>query len=258
MTEKTTAAKATTKTDPILQELLESGAHFGHRTSRWNPKMGEYIFGARGGVHIIDLTLTADGLKSAVAFVESVTQQGKQILFVGTKRQAKGIIEAAAKDSGMPYVTQRWLGGMLTNLETINTRINRLKRLEAQQLDGSLETLTKKERLDISNEIEHLNKIFGGIREMQGLPGAIFVIDMPREEIAIKEARKLAIPVIAITDTNADPDLADYVIPANDDAIRAVSVITGKIAAAAKQGGALYGAKTKQEEVKAEEEVSGS
>lgn len=253
MTEKTTAKKATTKTDPLLQELLESGAHFGHRTSRWNPKMGEYIFGARGGVHIIDLTLTAEALKKAVEFVQRTTQEGGEILFVGTKRQAKGLIEGAARDAGMPFVTQRWLGGMLTNLETINTRINRLKRLEAQQLDGSLETLTKKERLDITNEIEHLNKIFGGIREMKGLPKALFVVDVPREDIAVKEAKRLGIPVIAMVDTNADPDGIDYVIPANDDAIRAVALITGKIAEAAKAGSALYNAKTKQDKV--EEEV---
>lgn len=248
MATKTTATKA----DPILQELLEAGAHFGHRTSRWNPKMGEYIFGARGGVHIIDLTLTAEGLKKAVEFVDATTQQGKQILFVGTKRQAKTIIESAAQEAGMPYVTQRWLGGMLTNLETINTRIKRLKQLEAAQLDGSLDSLTKKERLDITSEIEQLNRIFGGIREMHGLPGAIFVVDVPREEIAIKEARKLGIPVIAMTDTNADPDVVDYVIPSNDDAIRAVSVIVNKIAAAAKSGSALYSSKTKAEEVEEE------
>ena len=244
----------TTKVDPILQERLESGAHFGHRTSRWNPKMGQYIFGARGGVHIIDLTLTAEGLKRATDFVEQLTQQGKQVLFVGTKRQAKGIIESAAKDANMPFVTQRWLGGMLTNLDTINTRIKRLKKLEAAQSDGSLDSLTKKERLDISSEIEQLNKIFGGIREMQGLPGAIFVVDMPREEIALKEARKLGIPVIAMTDTNADPDMADYIIPANDDALRAVTLIVGKIAAAAKAGSALYNSKTKQDDESTEDE----
>ncbi len=238
------AATKTAKVDPLLQELLESGAHFGHRTSRWNPKMSEYIFGARGGVHIIDLTKTAEGLNRAIEFVQGVTAEGGEVLFVGTKRQAKGIVEQTAKDAGMPYVTQRWLGGMLTNLETINTRISRLKRLEAQQLDGSLETLTKKERLDITNEIEHLNKIFGGVREMKGLPKAVFVVDMPREEIAMKEARKLGIPVVALTDTNADPDLADYVIPSNDDALRAITVIAGKIGAAVKTGAALYSAKT--------------
>lgn len=253
------AEKATTKTatvDPLLQELLEAGAHFGHRTSRWNPKMGEYIFGARGGVHIIDLTKTAEGLNKAVEFVLRATTEGGEVLFVGTKRQAKGIVEKTAKEAGMPYVTQRWLGGMLTNLDTINTRINRLKRLEAQQLDGSLDSLTKKERLDISNEIEHLNKIFGGIREMKGLPKAVFVVDMPREEIAMKEARKLGIPVIAMTDTNADPDMADYVIPANDDALRAVTVIAGKIGEAAKTGAALYNAKTKVDKEAEEADVS--
>ena len=183
MAETTAAKSATTtkKTDPLLQQLLESGAHFGHRTSRWNPKMGEYIFGARGGVHIIDLTKTAEALKKATAFARDVAANGGSILFVGTKRQAKDIIEKAAKEANMPYVTQRWLGGMLTNLNTISTRIHRVKKLEAQQLDGSLDELTKKERLDISNEIDHLNKIFGGIKDMQGLPGAVFVVDMPRD-----------------------------------------------------------------------------
>lgn len=250
------AATKTAKVDPLLQELLEAGAHFGHRTSRWNPKMGEYIFGARGGVHIIDLTKTAEGLNKAVEFVLRATTEGGEVLFVGTKRQAKGIVEKIAKEAGMPYVTQRWLGGMLTNLETINTRINRLKRLEAQQLDGSLDSLTKKERLDISNEIEHLNKIFGGIREMKGVPKVVFVVDMPREEIAMKEARKLGIPVIAMTDTNADPDMADFVIPANDDALRAITVIAGKIAEAAKTGAALYNAKTKVDKETEEADAS--
>ncbi len=251
-TKSSPKATKPTANDPILAELLQAGAHFGHRTSRWNPKMSQYIFGARGGVHIIDLTKTAEGLRRATDFVAKITQEGGEVLFVGTKRQAKAIIESTAKDAGMPYVTQRWLGGMLTNHETINTRIQRLKRLEAQQTDGSLDSLTKKERLDITNEIERLNKIFGGIREMRGLPKAIFVVDMPREEIAMKEARTLGIPVIAMTDTNADPDKADYVIPANDDALRAVALIAGKIAEAAKSGAALYNAKTAENKVDTE------
>ena len=241
---ETTAKKDTKSTVPAeLKELLEAGVHFGHQTRRWNPKMAEYIFTARNGLHVLDLTKTAVLLNEAMKFVEQTTAAGGKILFVGTKRQAKSIVEAAARDAGMPFVTQRWLGGMLTNLETIKARIIRLKKLENIVAEENFGDMTKKEKLDMTNEIAHLNRIFGGIRDMEGVPAAIFVVDMPREDIAIKEAHKLGIPVIATVDTNADPDQADYVIPSNDDAIGAIKLITEKIAAAAKTGAATYAQK---------------
>jgi len=240
-------AKKVTKAKPTggddLKALLEAGVHFGHQTRRWNPKMAEYIFTARNGVHVLDLTKTAVLLEVAVKFVRETTANGGQILFVGTKRQAKAIVEAAARDAGMPFVTQRWLGGMITNLETIKARINRLKKLENIVAEENFGDMTKKEKLDMTNEIAHLNRIFGGIREMNGVPAAIFVVDMPREDIAIKEAHKLGIPVIATVDTNADPDQADFIIPSNDDAIGAIKLITQKIADAAKDGAAEYNQK---------------
>lgn len=246
--------KNTTKTvDPILKTLLESGAHFGHRVERWNPKMAPYIYGQRGGVYIIDLTKTYEQLKTAEAFVEATAKAGGQILFVGTKRQAQGVIEKAATESGMPFVTHRWLGGMLTNLQTIRAQITRMKKLQAQTEDGSLQG-TKKEKAGTAREIERLQKTFRGVADMEAEPAAIFVVDMPREDIAIAEARKLRIPVIAIADSNANPELADYPIAANDDAIKTVSFITERIAAAAKTGAETYRAKA-AEKVEKEEEV---
>lgn len=244
------AETATTKTNipTELGELLEAGAHFGHQTRRWNPKMAEYIFTARNGVHVLDLTKTVRLLKIATTFVQSITADGGQVLFVGTKRQAKNIIEASAREADMPYVSQRWLGGMLTNLDTIKARINRLKKLEDQVASGDFGDLTKKEKSDITDEIAHLTRIFGGIVKMDQLPKAVFIVDMPREDIAIKEARKLNIPIIAMVDTNADPDLVDYVIPSNDDSIGAIKLITGKIAESAKAGASEYGQKTKANE----------
>jgi small subunit ribosomal protein S2 len=240
-----------------LKELLESGAHFGHQTRRWNPKMGNYIFGVRGGIHIIDLTKTSTQLEEALKFAEKTTANGGQILFVGTKRQAKGLVKEAAESANQPYVTERWLGGMITNYRTISTQVNRLKKLEAQLESGEIAAkYNKKETLDLTNEAARLQNIFGGIKHMQGLPAALFVVDVPRENIAVLEARKLGIPVIAITDTNADPDLIDYVIPANDDAIKAVKVITEAIAAAAKTGAASYKAKA-PEVVEETEKVEG-
>lgn len=241
-------AASTAKIDPILKQLLEAGAHFGHRTARWNPKMKQYIFGVRGGVHILDLTQTAPQLAAAEKFAYEVTKDGGQILFVGTKRQAKSIIEKHAREAGMPFVTHRWLGGMLTNLDTIKSRIQRLKKLETQKEENDFAGVIKKEKLLLEKQMGKLNKTFDGVRDMHGVPGAIYVVDMPKEDIAILEARKLKIPVIAIADSNADPDMADFVIAANDDAIKTLDLITCKIANAALKGSTEYKAKAAVEE----------
>lgn len=241
-------AASTAKIDPILKQLLEAGAHFGHRTARWNPKMKQYIFGVRGGVHILDLTQTAPQLATAEKFAYEVTKDGGQILFVGTKRQAKSIIEKHAREAGMPFVTHRWLGGMLTNLDTIKSRIQRLKKLETQKEENDFAGVIKKEKLLLEKQMGKLNKTFDGVRDMHGVPAAVYVVDMPKEDIAILEARKLKIPVIAIADSNADPDMADYVIAANDDAIKTLDLITGKIAEAALKGSTEYKAKAAVEE----------
>ena len=246
--------KPTTKIDPILKQLLEAGVHFGHRTARWNPKMAPYIYGARGGVHIINLEKTAENLKTAEAAVEAITKQGGQVLFVSTKRQAQDTVKQAAVSAGMPYVTYRWLGGMLTNLETIKQRISRMKKLEAQVADGSFDTAIKKERLRLTEEMEKLQKIFTGVRDMYGVPAMIFVVDVPREDTAIAEANKLGIPVVALTDTNANPDGIDYVIPGNDDALRAVALISERIANAALKGSSEYIAKAAEVAPEPEEE----
>jgi small subunit ribosomal protein S2 len=230
--------------DVSLKELLESGAHFGHQTRRWNPKMKQYIYGARGGVHIIDLTKTAPLLETALKFTQDATTKGGKILFVGTKRQVAAVLEEEAKAAGMPYVSVRWLGGMLTNYRTIKLQINRLKKLEAGLESGDFATkYNKKEILDFTNEAKALDRVFGGIKNMDGLPAAIFVVDAPKEVIAIAEARKLNIPVIALADTNADPDVIDFPIPANDDAIKAVKVITHAVAQAAAAGAKVAQAK---------------
>ncbi len=247
-TKKTAATAAKPDKTAAVKELLQSGAHFGHRTERWHPKMAQYIHGARGGVHIIDLIQTEDLLEEAEKFVRQLTAQGKAVLFVATKRQAKAIVTEAAKSADMPYVTHRWLGGMMTNWETISKRIRHLKKLESAREDGSLERMTKKERLLIDNEIEKLTKVFLGVKELEGTPGAIFVVDVMREETAIKEAKTLKIPVIAMADTNANPESVDYIIPANDDAIRSIQLVAGRIARAAAEGKAEYDAKTKQDE----------
>jgi small subunit ribosomal protein S2 len=250
---KTTKSTSKTKVDPILKQLLEAGAHFGQRTDRWNPKMKPYIFGVRSGVHIIDLTITATQLEAAEKAAYDICKQGGQILFVGTKRQAKPIIEKYASEANMPYVTHRWLGGMLTNLDTIKLRIQRLKKLEAQQAENDFAGTIKKEKLLLEEQMRKLARTFDGVREMHGLPAAIFVVDMVREDIAILEARKLGLPIIAIADTNANPELADYPIAANDDAIKTVDLITSKIAGACAKGFAEYKAKAATEEAKAEE-----
>ncbi len=213
-----------------MKQLLEAGVHFGHQTRRWNPKMREYIFAERNGIHIIDLAQTVSRLDAALAFVRETVTRGDGILFVGTKKQAQESVRAEAERSGQHYVNSRWLGGMLTNFTTIKRRIQRLEALEARRDAGDFERLTKKEAAKLTEEITKLNTVLGGIRKMRRLPGALFVIDPHREAIAVSEARRLEIPIVAMTDTNCDPDLIDWVIPANDDAIRSVKLICTKVA----------------------------
>ena len=213
-----------------MKQLLEAGVHFGHQTRRWNPKMREYIFAERNGIHIIDLAQTVSRLDAALAFVRETVARGDSILFVGTKKQAQESVRAEAERSGQHYVNSRWLGGMLTNFTTIKRRIQRLEALEARRDAGDFERLTKKEAAKLTEEITKLNTVLGGIRKMRRIPGALFVIDPHREAIAVSEARRLEIPIVAMTDTNCDPDLIDWVIPANDDAIRSVKLICSKVA----------------------------
>ena len=222
-----------------MKQLLEAGVHFGHQTRRWNPKMKPYIFTERNGIYIIDLQKTVKMIDEAYDFMKQVAASGKPILFVGTKKQAQAAIEDEAKRCDMFFVNQRWLGGMLTNYKTISQRIRRLYEIEAMEEDGTFEKLSKKEVLKLRAEHDKLEKNLGGIKEMKGMPGAIFVVDPKKEKIAVAEARVLGIPVIGIVDTNCDPDDVDYIIPANDDAIRAVKLIAGCMADAvieAKQG----------------------
>ena len=219
-----------------MKELLEAGVHFGHQTRRWNPKMKEYIFGERNGIHIIDLQKTLKMFKEAARVVTELTAQGKTLLFVGTKRQAQEAVAEEAKRCSMFYVNQRWLGGLLTNFVTIQKSIKRLKELEAMAQDGRYELLPKKEVIKLERERTHLEQNLAGIKEMAGLPDAVFVIDSNKEEIAVREARKLEIPVIAVVDSNCDPDLVDCVVPGNDDALRAIRLFTSKIADAVLEG----------------------
>ena len=215
-----------------MKELLEAGVHFGHRTHRWNPKMKRYIYGGRNGIYIIDLHQTLKLFEDARAFIQEVVSNGQEVLFVGTKKQAQESVENSAKQCGMYFVSQRWLGGMLTNYKTIQTRIARLRELEKMDADGVLDRLTKKEAAKIREERDKLERVLGGIKDMPKLPGVIYIVDLRKERIALLEARKLEIPVVAIVDTNCDPDEVDYVIPGNDDAIRAIKLISGKIAEA--------------------------
>jgi small subunit ribosomal protein S2 len=220
-----------------IKELLEVGAHFGHQTSRWHPRMKRYIFTKRNGIHIIDLEQTADMLDKACEFVKQLAAEGGKILFVGTKKQAQEIIEQEAKRCGMYYISQRWIGGVLTNFSTIQSRMDYLVRLEDQQARGDFNRLPKKEALKLNEEVVRLNKQMGGFKEMTTLPDALFIVDPVKENIALAEARRVDIPVIAIVDTNCNPDDIDYPIPANDDAIRAIRLITAKIADAIVEGG---------------------
>ena len=219
-----------------MKQLLEAGVHFGHQTKRWDPKMAEYIYQARNGIHIIDLQKTSKKIDEAYAFVKEIAEEGQDILFIGTKKQAQECVKEAAEKSSMFYVDQRWLGGMLTNFKTIRTRIERLKKLEAMEEDGTFDVLPKKEVAKLKNEMEKLEKNLGGIKEMTKLPGAIFVVDPKTERIAVLEAKKLGIPVIGLVDTNCSPVDLDYVIPGNDDAIRAVKLITDVMANAVIEG----------------------
>jgi len=219
-----------------VKQLLEAGAHFGHLTGHWHPRMKSYIFTQRNGIHIIDLEQTVAMLDRACAYVRDLVSNGQSLLFVGTKKQAQEIIEEEAKRCGMYYVNQRWLGGMLTNFSTIQARIDYLVRLEDRRDKGELDYLSKKEKLKVEKEIVRLNKLLGGFKEMTTLPGTLFIADPTKEKIALAEARKVGIPIMAIVDTNCDPTGIDYLIPANDDAIKAIKLICSKIADAVLEG----------------------
>lgn len=220
----------------MIKELLEAGVHFGHQTRRWNPKMKEYIFGERNGIHIIDLQKTLKLFKDAAKFVSDLAMQGKVVLFVGTKRQAQEAIAEEAKRCQMFHVNQRWLGGLLTNWVTIQKSIKRLKELDEMGVDGRFELLPKKEVIRLERERRHLEQNLAGIKEMQALPDALFVVDSNKEQIAVREARRMGIPVVAIVDTNCDPDEVDYMIPGNDDALRAIRLFTSRVADAVIEG----------------------
>jgi len=219
-----------------MKNLLEAGVHFGHQTRRWNPKMAEYIFTERNGIYIIDLQKTVGKVEEAYTFIKEVASNGGEVLFVGTKKQAQESIENEAKRCGMHFVSQRWLGGMLTNYKTIKKRIERLQQLEKMEEDGTFDVLPKKEVIKLRHEAERLEKFLGGIKNMQGIPDVLFVVDPRKEKIAVREAKILGIPVVGIVDTNCDPDEVDFVIPGNDDAIRAVKLLTETIANAVLEG----------------------
>ena len=237
-----------------MKQLLEAGVHFGHQTRRWDPKMAEYIFQARNGIHIIDLQKTSKKIDEAYAFLKEQVEEGKTVLFVGTKKQAQECVKDAAEKSGMYYVDQRWLGGMLTNFDTIRTRVQRLKDLEKMQEDGTFEVLPKKEVILLKKEMEKLERNLGGIKDMEEIPGVIFLVDPKKEHIAVLEAKKLGIPVIGLVDTNCNPEEVDYAIPGNDDAIRAVKLITDVMANAIIEGrqGESFEAEEVAEEVSEE------
>ena len=240
-----------------MKQLLEAGVHFGHQTRRWNPKMAQYIFTERNGIYIIDLQKTVKKLNEAYMFVRDIAAEGGDILFVGTKKQAQDSIKEEAEHCGMPYVNARWLGGMLTNFTTIRTRIARLNQLRTMRDDGTFDLLPKKEVVKLELEIEKLEKFMGGIQDMTKIPSALFVVDPRKEKIAVAEAHKLGIPVIAVVDTNCDPDEVDVVIPANDDAIRAVKLLAETMAAAIIEGrqGTEMGTAATEDEAEVVEEV---
>lgn len=235
-------------------ELLEAGVHFGHQTQRWNPKMKPYIYGARNGIYVIDLRKTTDLLDEAYNLVRDFAAKGKNVLFVGTKKQAAEVVAEEAKRSGAYYINRRWLGGMLTNFETIRGRVNKLKEMEEFINNGYIDKLPKKEVAQINRQLAKLSKTLGGIKDMRGLPELIFVVDQAKEEIAIKEANKLGIPVICLADTNANPDGINYIIPGNDDAIRSIKLITSKLADAVLEGKQLR--ENKANEAKKVEKIS--
>ncbi len=238
-------------------ELLEAGVHFGHQTQRWNPKMKPYIYGARNGIYVIDLRKTTDLLDQAYAVVREFAARNKNVLFVGTKKQAAEVVAEEAKRAGAYYINRRWLGGMLTNFDTIRSRVNKLREIEDFISSGHAEKLPKKEIAQLNRQLNKLSKTLGGIKDMRGLPDLIFIVDQKKEDIAIKEANKLGIPVICLADTNADPDGINYIIPGNDDAIRSIKLITSKLADAVLEGKQLRennaNQKAKIEEIKAED-----
>jgi small subunit ribosomal protein S2 len=213
-----------------MKDLLEAGVHFGHQTRRWNPKMKRFIFGERGGIYIIDLTQTLERLEEAYEFTRNIAARGGSVLFVGTKKQAQDAVEEHAKRVGMPFVNHRWLGGLLTNWRTLSERIEHLHDLRRLKTEGQLELLPPKERIHMEGELEKLDANLGGVADMKGHPDAVFVLDLKKEQLAVREARRLGIPIVGLVDTNADPDEADFVIPGNDDAIRACSLVTRVIA----------------------------
>ena len=219
-----------------MKQLLEAGVHFGHQTRRWNPKMARYIFTERNGIYIIDLQKTVKKLEEAYSFIRDISVEGKPVLFVGTKKQAQDSVKEEAERAGAYYVNARWLGGMMTNFSTIRRRVSRLQQLRAMEEDGTFDLLPKKEVIKLRLEIEKLEKFLGGIKEMKQIPGALFIVDPRKERIAVAEAKKLGIPIVAIVDTNCDPDEIDYVIPGNDDAIRAVKLISATMANAIIEG----------------------
>jgi len=222
-----------------MKQMLETGVHFGHQTRRWNPKMRPYIFGARNGIHIMDLQQTVKMFATAHDFIVNTVAKGGKVLFIGTKRQAQESVKAEAERAGMYYVTHRWMGGTLTNFQTIKRSIDRLKNLEQMFEDGSISRYTKKEAVGMNREVEKLNLALGGIKDMNDAPKAAFVIDPKREQIAIQECRKLGIPVVAVVDSNCDPDMVDYIIPGNDDAIRAIKLFAAHMADACIEGAAM-------------------
>ena len=237
-----------------MKQLLEAGVHFGHQTRRWNPKMAPYIFTERNGIYIIDLQKTVKKVEECYSFLRELAAQGGTVLFVGTKKQAQAAIKEEAERCGMFYVNERWLGGMLTNFKTIQKRIARLRQLEKMEEDGTFDVLPKKEVLGLRHEMEKLNKNLGGIKDMKKLPAALFIVDPRKEHIAVLEARKLHIPIVATVDTNCDPDEIDYVIPANDDAIRAVRLLSSKMADAVLEG--RQGQQTAENEAAPAEEAA--
>ena len=231
-----------------MRELLEAGVHFGHQTRRWNPKMRPYIFTERNGIHIVDLRMTVSQAERATKMVQEITTNGGSVMFVGTKKQAQEAIRIAAEECGMPYVNHRWLGGMLTNFQTIHRRIMYMRELERMDSSGEMEALPKKERLRLRRELAKLQAVLGGVRDMHKTPDVVFIIDINEEHIAVAEAARLNIPIIALVDTNCDPDLIDLVIPGNDDAIRAAYLLSNAVAEAANKGQELYQAAKKDKE----------
>jgi len=237
--------KKTTKIE--LKDLLDAGCHFGHQTQRWNPKMANYLYGERDGVHIFDLAKTKENLEKAIEFAKKIASEGGKIIFVGTKRQAQAIIKQEAQKAGMPFVNERWLGGIITNWETIKKSLGKLKDLKAKKESGELKKYTKKENILIEREIDRLERFFGGLVGAEDLPAAIFIVDVKKEKTALREAKRKKIPVIAIVDSNCDPDGVDWVIPANDDAVGSIKLIVEMISQAVREGKEIFEKKTKKE-----------